>query len=130
MALPAGLVFRSASADQGTYDRDTGLWTIGTLARAASARLTVTAEVSSATPQTVLVTVAADQFDPLAGDNQTSLSETPQSADLALTSALSNTRPNVGDTLTGTITLTNHGPVAASGVAVAVALPPGSTIRT
>ena len=45
--------------------------------------------------------------------------------DLGLTKTVSNPRPNVGDTVTFTVTLTNPGPLAASGVVVTDALPSG-----
>ena len=45
-----------------------------------------------------------------------SATETPQQADLAVTKTVSNPTPNVGDTITFTVTLTNTGPDAATGV--------------
>ncbi len=43
--LPAGLVFGSASATQGTYNSTTGDWTVGTLANGATATLTLNVTV-------------------------------------------------------------------------------------
>ena len=43
---------------------------------------------------------------------------TPQQADLALTKTVSNPTPNVGDTITFTVTLTNNGPDTATNVQV------------
>src|SRR5262249_32615980 len=45
--------------------------------------------------------------------------------DLAVTKTVSNPTPNVGDTVTFTLTLTNNGPDAATGVSVRDSLPPG-----
>ena len=68
-------------------------------------------------PQTNTATItAADQFDPNTGNNTASATETPQQADLALTKTVSNPTPNVGDTITFTVTLTNTGPDAATSV--------------
>src|SRR5262249_40793732 len=53
--------------------------------------------------------------------------ETPQQADLALTKAVSNARPNVGDTITFTVTLTDKGPDPATNVQVTDLLPAGLT---
>src|SRR5207237_122900 len=64
-ALPAGLTFLTATPSQGTYSSGTGLWTVGTLASAASATLTLTAKVVSPGAQTNSATVShADQYDP------------------------------------------------------------------
>jgi choice-of-anchor A domain-containing protein/uncharacterized repeat protein (TIGR01451 family) len=43
--LPAGLVYQSATASQGTYAPGTGLWTVGSLAKSASATLQIKAKV-------------------------------------------------------------------------------------
>ena len=48
-------------------------------------------------------------------------------ADLGLTKTVSNAQPNVGDVVTFTITLTNHGPVTATNVTVQDLLPSGLT---
>ena len=67
--------------------------------------------------QTNTATISdADQFDPNTGNNSASATETPQQADLAVTKTVSNPTPNVGDTITFTVTLTNNGPDAATGV--------------
>ena len=47
------------------------------------------------------------------------------SADLFLTKAVDNSRPNIGDTITFTITVTNNGPFDVSGVQVQDILPAG-----
>jgi uncharacterized repeat protein (TIGR01451 family) len=49
----------------------------------------------------------------------------PPAADLGLTKTVDNATPNVGDTVTFTITLTNHGPDTATNVIVSELLPPG-----
>src|SRR5262249_2604934 len=53
--------------------------------------------------------------------------QTPQQADLAVNKSVSNPTPNVGDTITYTITLTNNGPDPATGVTVQDTLPAGVT---
>lgn len=44
--LPSGLTFNSASASQGSYNSNTGVWTVGSLANGASATLQMTTTVN------------------------------------------------------------------------------------
>jgi uncharacterized repeat protein (TIGR01451 family) len=48
--LPAGLTFVSATASQGTYDPNTGIWNVGTIAANSSLTLRITATVTVNTP--------------------------------------------------------------------------------
>jgi uncharacterized repeat protein (TIGR01451 family) len=50
---------------------------------------------------------------------------TPQSADLSFVKSVSNSAPNVGDTVTFTITVTNAGPNDATGVSIEDVVPAG-----
>ena len=78
--------------------------------------------------QTNTATISdADQFDPNTANNTASATETPQQADLAVTKTVSDATPNVGDLITFTVTLTNSGPDAATGVQVTDLLPAGLT---
>ena len=104
------------------------MWDVGTVADGASATLTITATVVSPDAQTNTATISdADQFDPNTGNNSASATETPQQADLAVTKSVSNPTPNVGDTITFTITVANAGPDTATGVTVTDLLPAGVT---
>src|SRR5205807_3173584 len=90
--------------------------------------LQIVAQVNSANPQTNNAAVShSDQFDPNSANNQASVTETPQQADLAVSKSVSNATPNVGDTITYTITLTDNGPNAASNVQLTDPLPAGVT---
>jgi uncharacterized repeat protein (TIGR01451 family) len=123
-ALPAGLQFVSATPSQGVYGSST--WTVGTVTPGSPQTLQIQATVVSASTQTNTASVShSDQFDPNSNNNAASASETPQQADLALTKTVSNATPNVGDTITFTVTLTDNGPDAATNVTVNDALPPG-----
>src|SRR5581483_10947344 len=103
--LPAGLSFVSATP-VGAYDSNTGLWTVGTVTTTVPQTLLIRATVISPDAQTNTVSVFhADQFDPNPGNNQASIVATPQQAELALTKDVSNPTPNVGDTITFTVTL-------------------------
>src|SRR5262249_26075161 len=54
--------------------------------------------------------------------------ETPEQADLFVTKAVDNATPNVGDTVTFTVTLTDLGPDAATNVTVQDLLPAGLSL--
>ena len=124
--LPAGLSFVSANPSQGSYDNGTGLWDVGTVSSGGSQTLSVTATVVSPAAQTNTGTIsAADQFDPNTANNTGSATETPQRADLSVTKTVSDATPNVGDQITFTVTLSNEGPDAATGVQVSDLLPAG-----
>ena len=126
--LPAGLTFVSATPSQGTYDSVTGVWTVGTVSAGAAQTLSITAMVVSPAAQTNTGTISdADQFDPNTANNTASATETPQQADLSVTKTVSDATPNVGDQITFTVTLSNQGPDAATGVQVTDLLPAGLT---
>ena len=126
--LPAGLDVVSASTTVGSYNPVTGLWKVGTVAPGTPQTLQIAALVAgpNATTNTATIT-QADQFDPDPANNTASILVTPQQADLSLTKSVSDPTPNVGDTITYTITLGDSGPDAATGVQVQDALPSGLT---
>ena len=126
-ALPSGLIFQSATQSVGSYNSGTGLWTIGNLADGVSETLTIVAVVSQPGMITNTATVtASDQFDPNTSNNSAaaSLNATP-SADIQVNKTVDNATPNVGSDVTFTITATNAGPDAATGVVITDALPAG-----
>ena len=109
--LSAGLAFESAAPSQGAYDSATGLWTVGSIANAGSAGLTITARVTQAGTVTNTASVtASDQPDPDPTDNTASVTLTTETiADLAITKTLTgSTVP--GRATTYTIVVTNLGP--------------------
>ncbi|MGB8507401.1 MAG: DUF11 domain-containing protein, partial [Pyrinomonadaceae bacterium] len=128
--VPAGLTFLSATPSGTTaYNSGTGLWTIGALANAASATLTINAKVNAGTGNTTITNttsaLAADQFDPVPANNTGTVSLRVTSADLSLTKTVNNATPAFGQNVTFTITISNAGPDAASGVTVKDLLPAG-----
>jgi uncharacterized repeat protein (TIGR01451 family) len=128
-ALPSGLTLLSATPSAGTYNSTTGLWTVGTVATSVAPTLTLTARVVSPAPETNTARIThSDQFDPDSSNNSAGATVTPQQADLALTKTVSNPNPNVGDTITYTVTLTNNGPARATNVTVSDMLPAGLTL--
>ena len=124
--LPAGLQLVSDTPSQGSYDPTTGQWVVDDVSAGASATLVIQATVVSPSPQTNTATITrSQQFDPNPGNNTASVVVTPQQADLALSKTVSNTTPNVGDTLTYTVTLTDIGPDSATNVRISDLLPTG-----
>ncbi len=135
--LPAGLTLISSTVTAGVYTDATGRWTVGNLAVSGSQTLTLRARVTSAslTTNTAQVT-ASDQFDPNSTPNnnvatendQASVAVDPPSIDLSLNKTLNQARPNVGDEVIYTVTLTNSGDDTATGIIVNDNLPVGLTL--
>jgi uncharacterized repeat protein (TIGR01451 family) len=127
-ALPVGLSFVSATPSQGGYDPATGVWSVGSVTTSPAPKLQIQALVASANARTNIASIShSDQFDPSSANNTASATETPPQADLGLSNNVSNPHPNVSDTITFTLTLTNHGPDQAKSVSVTESLPPGLT---
>ena len=109
--------YQSSSATAGTYDPTTTDWTVGTVASGVTQTLTVLASVVNINPQANTAgTSHADQFDPNEANNFDTAAINPQAADLQVAKTVSNPTPNVGDTITFSVTLTNDGANAASNV--------------
>ncbi len=126
--LPAGLTFVSIGtiATQGTYNPSTGVWNVGTLAGRATATLSIQAKVTSPAPQSNVATIVhADQYDPNIANNQASATETPQSADLGVTTSVGDSRPTLNETITYTVRVTDNGPNMAKGTMVSDPIPAG-----
>ncbi|MDP1573279.1 MAG: DUF11 domain-containing protein, partial [Pseudomonadota bacterium] len=135
--LPAGYTFVSSTVSQGSYVSGTGIWTVGGIAKDASATLTVTATVkaSGSYVNTAEVT-AANEADSDSTPNNQNVSEDDQKMvtpvpsaliDLSLNKTASNMAPQVGSNLTFTVSVANAGPSNATGVQVTDLLPAGYT---
>lgn len=74
--LPAGLSYVSSVPSVGSYDESTGLWTIGTLsADGSSETLTIVATATASVAAVSFARISATfPFDPVEGDNTTSIS--------------------------------------------------------
>ncbi len=132
--LPSGLTYVASNPSVGTYNSATGRWTIPSLAPTATATLNLIASYDA--PLEITLTgevMAVDQFDPnstpgngvTSEDDQDSVLVQPATADLSLTQTVDNSEPNLGDSVTFTITVSNAGPHEATGVTVLDLLPPG-----
>ncbi|QDT08378.1 Large cysteine-rich periplasmic protein omcB precursor [Planctomycetes bacterium K23_9] len=137
--LPAGVTLNSNSPSQGTFDPNSGIWTLGTLgatAGANTATLSLNATVNQLGQQTNTAQISAsNQADPDSTpnnnnpgeDDQDSAAFTPESIDLSLTKTVSNPTPNIGDAITFTILVNNAGPSGATGINVRDVLPAGTS---
>ena len=142
--LPAGFTYDAGSIAGGDTQDDSGAptlaWTIATLASGTSVNLTFTATVQAPTGAAneylnVAEVTAADQFDPdstpdnddgdQSEDDEDNASVSPEQADVSLTKSVSDATPNVGDSVTFTVTVANAGPDAATNVAITDVLPAG-----
>src|SRR5262249_38497546 len=127
--LPTGLTLVSFSPSRGAYNATTGVWNVGTVDPSAAQTLTLTATGDS--PNLLANTAAISHsatFDPVNTNNSATAIETPQQADLDITKTVSDATPNVGDTITYTVTLRNTGPNTATDVTVQDLLPAGLTL--
>ena len=104
---------------------------MSTVATAPQQTLQIQATVASPNPLTnTAVITHSDQFDPNTANNAASATITPppQQADLGLSKTVSNATPNVGDTVTFTVALSNSGPNTATNVTVTDLLPAGLSL--
>jgi len=127
--LPAGLVYKSHSNAKGLFDHNKLTWYIPSLNKGDSATLTIDTLVNvSDTTLINKVNVTNDVYDPNETNNKannTTVVGKEDPVDLEVSKVVSNKNPHKGDTITWTITVTNHGPGVAIDVKVTDKLPDG-----
>ncbi|EMI54769.1 SpaA isopeptide-forming pilin-related protein [Rhodopirellula sallentina] len=138
--LPSGITYSSNQPSTGTlYEPTTGDWTIPSLPAGASISLTLTGQLTTSAPQTNSAQVTAvDQFDTDSTPNNSDPNEDDQASatvaanqiNLSLEKEVSQTRPNVGDEISFTITLTNSGIDDATNIVVEDTLPTGFSLSS
>ena len=131
-AFPANVTFLGATPSVGTFDSATGIWDVGTvpLSATVSSPLTLTIQVQadSATTGFNIVTITdSDVWDPNNRNNSAKTPTSGQEADLIMSKTVNDVSPNVGDTLTYTLTVDNAGPSLAQAVVVTDTIPVGTT---
>ena len=125
--LPSGYTLVSATASQGSYAA--GVWGIGTLAKAASASLQITATVGGAGVYRNVATIRGNETESKVDNNLSAAIVEPSSAaDLVVNKTVNNPTPSVGENVIFTITATNNGPSTANNVEVTDQLPSGYTL--
>jgi uncharacterized repeat protein (TIGR01451 family) len=137
----SGFTFNTATVSSGSYDRNTGNWTISSLGNGLQATLTIVATAAQTGNLTNKAEIiAVDQEDPdsdagnndPAEDDQSSLviqvTEVPVVADLELTKTANRSNLKVGETVIFTVTLWNKGPATITKTGVKDLLPAGLSI--
>ncbi|MFK8112437.1 MAG: DUF11 domain-containing protein [Rubripirellula sp.] len=124
--LPSGIRLVRANTASGSYNSGTGVWTAGAIANGGTATLELTGVIESSGVKTNTAQITAtNQFDSNVSDNQDSADVTPQTINLSLSKVASDSRPNLNEDVTFTVTVTNAGVNAATNVSVRDQLPSG-----
>jgi len=134
--IPGGLTGLTITPSIGTYNQNTGIWTISNLANSASATLTITGTIgSSMAGQTTTNTanvISQTEYDPTI-PSTTSIPVYTKIADVAITQTVNNgssATVNVNDTVTYIITAVNRGVDAATNLRITDLIPSGLTDLT
>ncbi|OED42189.1 hypothetical protein AB833_07765 [Chromatiales bacterium (ex Bugula neritina AB1)] len=126
--LPAGLEYVSNTLTAGEFIPDAGQWEIGDLASGASTLLQIKTVVTDAEhAQHNIAVVSSDTEDSDPSNNVSQASLDAINADLELNKSVDNAEPDLGETVTWSIDITNKGPDPAHDVVVTDALPAGVT---
>jgi uncharacterized repeat protein (TIGR01451 family) len=124
---PAGFTVNSVTTTQGSCTHTTHAVSckLGTVANGATVTVRIVVTASSPGALSLTSSVTMDLTDPTPADNRQTVTVTviALSADLGLTKRAAPSRVIVGQRLTYTLTVTNHGPNTDTGVKVIDALP-------
>lgn len=129
--LPAGVVYLSHAAGQGTYEAGSGVWTVGALDPLQVATLSITAIVETNTAGTAITNAATvtavDQVDSVSGNDSAQVVVLPGESMLDLHKTAIPAGPVwAGDTITYTLAITNRSGLAQTDVALEDPLPLGA----
>ncbi|HND53124.1 MAG TPA: DUF11 domain-containing protein, partial [Pirellulaceae bacterium] len=129
---PSGITnVRLVNASQGTFDANTGVWTVGTINGSGSATLQIAGTVSTTgTGGSVVNTAsitAVNQFETNTTNNQASATLVPNQVDLSVTKTVDDSTPDRNQEVVYTITVSNATGPAATNVQLTDVLPAGIT---
>jgi uncharacterized repeat protein (TIGR01451 family) len=118
--LQSGLLPVSFEPQQGTYDAASGTWSVGAIASGEDAFMRVTLQLATDDDEytaSFTITDVGAQSDPNAANDVRVVTVTPIGlADLGVAVVASDATPPAGGHVAFTVTVTNHGPTAATGV--------------
>lgn len=125
--LPSGYEYISSSATVGSYDENTGLWSIGNLNNGNDETLQITAKVLSTGDYVNTATIEAEESETNPSNNSDSVFVTPvfPEADIVVSMVMDNLEPLPSENVVYTITVENLGPQTALGLVVNDLLPSG-----
>ncbi len=123
--LPTGYSFVNATASTGSWTAPT--WTIGNLNNGDSETLDIEVTVLATGIYMNSASVSGIEYDPTPDNDDDDITPVIQRADLEIQKTVNNSTPNAGDDIIFTLTVTNNGPDAATGVSVIDNLPTGYT---
>jgi uncharacterized repeat protein (TIGR01451 family) len=130
--LPTGLTFVSSTPSQGSYSSGTGVWAAGTVAKGASASLSIVAQVILGGTSTDFASITSLTETNIGSPTTASQTYTPNEVQLFIAMGLDSPTPNIqnntagGDHATFTIAVSNSaGYENATGVTISDVLPSG-----
>lgn len=134
--LPSGVTYINHTVTQGTYNPNTGIWNIGTIADgdSTSVTLTLNATVNNGTLGNVITNSASitelNESDPDLNNNSESAGITVvnETADIAITKISDKAQAIEGENITYTVVATNNGPKTATNIKVIDQIPSGLSI--
>ncbi len=125
--LPSGETYQSATTSQGSCSQSRGTVTcsLGSLAYGGSAHVTITVTVTAKSGTlSNTAKVSGSPTDPnTANNSSTATTSLIPTADLSLTKTVTTKKPKAGSAMVYSLTVTNNGPSAATGVKVTDTLP-------
>lgn len=127
--LPSGYTYVSSTVTTGSYDNVSGIWTIGALAKSATAKLAVKARINVSGDYKNVASISGAETDSDIINNTDEVILTPDAlqANLAIIKTVDNASPVKGNNVVFTIDVQNNGPDAATNVVVSDLLPSGYT---
>jgi uncharacterized repeat protein (TIGR01451 family) len=135
--LPTAVTYISSTASQGTYNPTDGVWTVGALNVNAEATLQITGKANAVGTHPNTATITGSSLpDPNPNNNESTATIVvgtggctsncgggSTGVDIGVTKSVSNSSPTLNSSIQFTVTATNNGPNAATGVTLRDLLP-------